>query len=60
MMKPGKVEKKQTVTTFTTESTDPEKTKNREGRAERMAKGEGRWNTSGRRTDGAEKKGGNE
>ena len=51
MMKPGKTEKKQTVAVFTTPSTEPEKTREREGRAERLAKGEGRWTTSGRRTD---------
>lgn len=56
MMKPGKADKKQTVTTFVTPSTEPEKTREREGRAERLAKGEGRWSTSGRRVDGAEKK----
>ena len=50
-MKPSKTEKRQTVTTFVTPSSEPEKTREREGRAERLAKGEGRWTTSGRRTD---------
>ncbi len=51
MPKVGKIEKKQTVTVSTTPSTDPKETREREGRAERLAKGEARWDTSGKRTD---------
>lgn len=50
-MKPSKTVKTQEVTTFVTPSTDPEKTREREARSERLAKGQGRWSTSGRRTD---------
>ena len=54
-MKIQKTTKSQSVTTHYTESTDPEETKARKGRAERMARGEAKWSRSGRRIDGSKK-----
>ncbi len=50
-MKIKKVENTTTVPTHYTESTDRQETEKRRGEAERMAKGQARWNTSGKRTD---------
>jgi hypothetical protein len=54
-MKTQKISKLQEVATHTTPSTDPEKTRERQGQAERMAKGQAKWSLSGKRTDGAKK-----
>ena len=50
-MKIKKVENTTTVPTHVTESTDPGKTRERQGQASRMAKGKARWGLNGRRTD---------
>ena len=54
-MKTQKISKSQEVAIHTTSSTDPEKTREREGQARRMARGEARWGLNGKRTDGAKK-----
>ena len=50
-MKIQKNTKQQEVTSHYTESTDRQETEKRRGEAERMAKGQARWSTSGKRTD---------
>ena len=50
-MKIRRVENTTTVPTHYTESTDRQETEKRRGEAERMAKGQARWSTSGKRTD---------
>ena len=50
-MKTQKISKLQEVAIHTTPSTDPEKTRERQGQAERMAKGQAKWSLSGKRTD---------
>jgi len=50
-MKIQKNIKPQEVVSHVTPSTDPEETRKREGQARRMATGQARWNTSGKRTD---------
>ena len=54
-MKTQKISKSQEVAIHTTSSTDPGKTRERQGQAERMARGEARWGLNGKRTDGAKK-----
>lgn len=54
-MKIQKNIKPQEVVSHVTPSTDPEKTRERQGQAERMAKGQAKWSLSGKRTDGAKK-----
>ena len=50
-MKIQKNTKQQEVAIHTTPSTDPEETKARQGRAERMAAGKAKWDLNGRRID---------
>ena len=50
-MKTQKIVKPQEVTTHYTPSTDREKTRERQGQAERMARGQAKWGLNGRRTD---------
>ena len=50
-MKTQKITKSQEVAIHTTSSTDPEETKARQGRAERMAAGKAKWDLNGRRID---------
>ncbi len=50
-MKIQKNIKPQEVVSHVTPSTDPEKTREREGQARRMGEGRPRWNLNGKRTD---------
>ena len=54
-MKIKKVENTTTVPTHVTESTDPGKTRERQGQASRMAQGKAKWGLNGRRVDTGKK-----